>query len=81
MAFEGRGGTRFFGQPTAGYVTGNDLFPLPDGAEIALTTSGSQDRLHRKYRDRIVPDETTAPGPAVLAAGLAWLKTGPCVSG
>ncbi len=81
MAFEGRGGTRFFGQPTAGYVTGNDVFPLPDGAQIALTTSGSQDRLHRKYRERIVPDATTAPGPATDAAAQAWLRAVPCVSG
>ena len=78
MAFEGRGGTRVFGQPTAGFVTGNDVFALPDGAEIALTTSGSQDRLRRKYRDRIVPDEITAPGPATDKAALAWLQTQTC---
>ena len=81
MALEGREGTRFFGQPTAGYVTGNDVFPLPDGAQIALTTSGSQDRLHRKYRDRIVPDTATAPGPATDAAALDWLRTAPCGPG
>jgi C-terminal processing protease CtpA/Prc len=78
MAFEGRGGTRFFGQPTAGYVTGNDVFPLPDGAEIALTTSGSQDRLHRHYRERIVPDEITAPGAATDTAGQKWLRSVSC---
>ena len=80
MAFEGRGGARFFGQPTAGYVTGNDLFPLPDGAEMAVTVSGSQDRLHRKYRDRIVPDEITEPGMATDAAARQWLRVTHCAA-
>jgi len=81
MAFEGRGGVRFFGQPTAGFVTGNDVFALPDGAQIALTESGSQDRLHRKYRDRIVPDEITPPGPGTDKAAMAWLRAQSCSGG
>lgn len=80
MAFEGRSGARIFGQPTAGFVTANDVFPLPDGAEMAVTVSGSQDRLHRKYRDRIVPDEATARGAATDAAAQAWLRASPCVA-
>lgn len=78
MAFEGRDGVRIFGQPTAGFVTANDLFSLPDGAEMAVTVSGAQDRLHRRHRDRIVPDVATPPGPATDAAALAWLRTTPC---
>jgi len=60
---------------------GKPVRDIPDGAQIALTTSGSQDRLHRKYRDRIVPDVITAPGPATDAAAQAWLHTARCVFG
>ena len=80
MAFIGRGGTRLFGQPTAGYVTANDVFPLPDGAEMAVTTGASEDRLHRKYRDRIMPDEVTPPGPATDSAAVSWLRSVRCTS-
>ena len=80
MAFEGRAGVRVFGQPTAGFVTANGIYALPDGAQMAVTVSSAQDRLHREYRARIVPDAITAPGTATDTAALAWLGTCLCTA-
>lgn len=80
MSFRGRANTRFFGAPTAGYVTGNDLVPLPDGAVIVMTGTYGRDRTGKKYVDRIEPDENTGPGGAALDAAVKWLSTRPCPS-
>jgi C-terminal processing protease CtpA/Prc len=78
IAFEGRPNTRFFGETTAGFVSTNSVAPLPDGAEIAVSTGYSTDRLHRPYRSAIVPDEATPRGQPTLDAAIAWLKRQPC---
>lgn len=78
MAFEGRPHTRFFGEPTAGYLTSNGTYDLPDGAFLAVSKGWSTDRLHRSYRETITPDETTPPGQATMDAAIAWLKKQPC---
>lgn len=78
MAFEGRPHTRFFGEPTAGYLTTNEHHDLPDGAYLAVSTGWASDRLHRTYRETIAPDEATPPGQATLDAAIAWLKKQPC---
>ena len=36
--------TRVFGTPTAGYTSGNQLFPMPDGSQLALTASSTLSR-------------------------------------
>jgi C-terminal processing protease CtpA/Prc len=78
MAFEGRPRTRFFGEPTAGYLTMNSRYDLPDGAFLAVSTGWGTDRLHRSYRETIAPDEATPRGQATLDAAIAWLKKQPC---
>lgn len=78
MAFEGRPHTRFFGEPTAGYLTANGHFNLPDGAFLAVSVGWSVDRLHRSYHDTITPDEPMPRGQATVDAAIAWLQQQPC---
>ncbi len=78
MAFEGRAHSRFFGEPSAGYLTTNGHYSLPDGAFLAVSNGWATDRLHRGYRETIAPDESTPRGQATLDAAIAWLKKQPC---
>jgi carboxyl-terminal processing protease len=78
MAFAGRPHTRFFGQPTAGYLTSNASHDLPDGARLLVSDSWAADRTGRDYRDTIMPDVATAGGQPTIDAALAWLKTQSC---
>lgn len=78
IAFRGRHNTMFFGAPTAGFVTANGTYALPDGAQLFVAQSWSSDRLHRPYRVAVVPDENTAAGQQTLDAGLAWLSRQNC---
>jgi hypothetical protein len=80
VAFRGRPNTMFFGGPTAGFVTANGTYELPDGAQLFVAQSWSSDRLHRPYRVAVVPDENTDAGQPTLDAGLAWLSQQNCAS-
>jgi hypothetical protein len=83
IALKGRPHTRFFGMPTAGVPTGNRSFKLPDGAEIAVTTTVELDRNHAEYDGPITPDVMVAPGTSsspdadgALDAARQWLREG-----
>jgi carboxyl-terminal processing protease len=83
MSFEGRANTRFFGAPTAGYVTGNVPITLSDGALILMTGSWGLDRTGKKYLDRIEPDEIIGMideliGKGVVDSAVKWLSAQPC---
>ncbi len=77
IGFLGRPDTRTFGQPTAGFTTGNATYPLSDGARLILTGSYEEDRLGRRYTGPITPDETVTLDQAETAAK-AWLATRSC---
>jgi len=85
IAFKGRPRTRSFGQPTTGLSSGNETFPLPDGAMVLLTTAIEADRTGKQYGEKVDPDEIVPapPGSAppssssddgTVAAATAWLK-------
>lgn len=78
IAFEGRPNTKVFGQPTAGYVTANLSHMLPDGAILGISDAWITDRLHRPYKDRISPDQETAPGQETIDQAVAWLSQQHC---
>ncbi len=59
MSFIGRPNTRFFGQTTAGFTTGNTEFPLEDGAMLVITTSEMADRTGKTH-PKIMPDQVTS---------------------
>ena len=72
LCFRGQERTRVFGVPTAGYTSGNQLYPMPDGSKLALTTSSTLARTGEEFcNDPIAPDvETDRP----LEDALAWLR-------
>jgi len=83
MSFEGRASTRFFGAPTAGYVTGNVPITLSDGALILMTASWGLDRTGKRYLDRIEPDESISfldelIGKGIIKSAVKWLSAQPC---
>jgi C-terminal processing protease CtpA/Prc len=78
MSFEGRPDTRFFGAPTAGYVTANQPITLSDGAVIVMTSGWGLDRRGKKYVDSIQPDVNTGSGAAALNAAVTWLSNEHC---
>jgi hypothetical protein len=80
ISFVGRPATRFFGQPTAGYTTANAGFDLPDGAAINLAVTVTADRNHKKYPQRLLPDEEVKKQEpdaldSELEAAKTWLAT------
>ncbi len=80
IAFRGRPNTKFFGAPTAGFITANGTYQLPDGAQLFVAQSWSSDRLHRPYRVAVVPDENTDKRQT-FDAGLTWLRQQSCAPG
>ncbi|MFF4600054.1 S41 family peptidase [Amycolatopsis sp. NPDC001319] len=81
IAFRGLARARTFGQPTAGFATGNAVFPLSDGAQLLITSVVDVDRTGRAYSNTpIEPDHplpATATTDEVIAAASAWLHTQP----
>ena len=60
ISFRGRPNTRFFGTASYGLTTGNEGFPLSDGAIILLTTVVELDRTGQEYGGKILPDVVTS---------------------
>lgn len=56
MSFIGRPATRFFGERTAGYTTGNHMCFLADSAILNITTSVMMDRAGNTHPEGIAPD-------------------------
>lgn len=56
IAFQGRKLSRSFGRHTHGQSTANQMYPLPDGANLVLTTAVDADRTGKVYLDGIQPD-------------------------
>lgn len=73
LALIGRQGVRTFGGDTSGFLSGNTVQPLPDGAHIAVTEVLVSDRTGKSYADTIHPDVVTDADGAEPAAD-AWLK-------
>lgn len=74
IAFRGRLHTRSFGAPTAGLSTGNENFPLDDGAIMFLTTTVMADRTGREYGQAVPPDVEVKGEAETLAAAMQWLR-------
>jgi carboxyl-terminal processing protease len=73
LALIGRQGVRTFGGNTSGFLSGNTVQSLPDGAHIAVTEVLVSDRTGKSYPDTIHPDVVTDPDGAEPAAH-AWLR-------
>ncbi len=80
LAFIGRPNSRLFGKSTGGYTTGNEVFPLFDGAMLILTFAKELDRTGKVYSESIIPDELV-PSEDVMDTALEWLLAQPaCAS-
>lgn len=82
ISFKGIPNVRQFGHPTRGLTTGNDEYPMSDGALLVLTTTRDADRTGRVYTGSVAPDEGaetdwvhygTEADPVVLAA-MRWIS-------
>ncbi len=73
VAFRGRPNTRFFGKPTAGKTTGNELFILSDGAEVGITGVTFVDRTGQVYGGKIIPDEQLIDPSLIPKEVTNWL--------
>jgi len=74
ISFRGRPNTRFFGKPSYGLTTGNEVFPLGDGALIVLTVAVELDRTGQEYGGKIVPDVDTSNAET---EAIEWLLAHP----
>ena len=81
LAFRGQAASRSFGQPSAGFSTGNRPVTLVDGTTLLLTHNVMTDRNGRGDGAALQPDQATASGPAAVAAAQAWLLAQPACSG
>lgn len=63
-AFRGQKMSKSFGQPTAGYSTGNKSEDLSDGSRIIITGVTYVDRLGVIYGGRINPDQRISSTPS-----------------
>lgn len=81
LAFRGQAASRSFGQPSAGFSTGNRLVTLVDGTTLLLTHNVMTDRNGLGDGAALQPDQATASGPAAVAAAQAWLLAQPACSG
>ncbi|WP_082384951.1 S41 family peptidase [Brevundimonas sp. AAP58] len=89
IALRGREGTRYFGEPTYGVASANDILTLSDGIQMAVTAAYLRDSQGRIYPDGIPPDEPVStgqgdprdPDDAVLEAAKAWLAQQPSCRG
>lgn len=73
LALIGRPGVRTFGGNSGGFLSGNAVLPLPDGAHIAVTEVLVRDRTGKDYADAIRPDVPTDADAAEPAAR-AWIE-------
>lgn len=78
ISFKGLSNAKLFGQPSAGYTTGNQDFKLSDGAYLYLATGYMADRNRTKYLPNIVPDVVVVDLPAdaqdkTIEAAIKWL--------
>jgi carboxyl-terminal processing protease len=78
ISFTGADETRSFGEPTQGFATGNELFTLPDGAQLAITTVHMADRTGRTYGNAPIAPQTSVRNSRgstdrVLDTAIAWL--------
>jgi carboxyl-terminal processing protease len=71
-----RGISRSFGEPTAGFATGNTIVDLGGGFTLLLTVARDADRTGRVYDNIPIPPDQ--PAADAEAAAKEWLRTRGC---
>jgi C-terminal processing protease CtpA/Prc len=80
ISFTGAANARSFGEPTAGFATGNEVFELPDGAVLAITTVHMADRAGRTYGNTPIAPQvqvkrSRGTDDRELGTAIEWLTT------
>lgn len=73
LCFRGLDYVRVFGAPTAGYVSSNKPFSLPDGSQLVLTTGCDVARTGEAFCDNPIEPDVLTETP--LEDALAWLRS------
>ncbi|KXH78293.1 S41 family peptidase [Chryseobacterium kwangjuense] len=78
LSFIGKKNVKTFGQPSAGYTSGNQSFRLSDGRNLLLASSYEMDRTGKEYREKIQPDILVAPSESKendsdMAEAVQWI--------
>jgi hypothetical protein len=77
ISFIGKPNTKLFGQHSAGYTTGNEMYKLPGSSVLNLADSFIADRNSKRYVEGITPDElVVGETETVLIAG-KWIEEKP----
>lgn len=71
LALASRCHAHLFGQPTAGYLTGVEIKPLPSGAAVAVTGVDAVDHTGRSVPDALTPDVTCDPSD--VSEAVKWV--------
>ena len=71
LMFFGQKNVKFFGQKSSGFTSANQVFPLPNGGTLVLTTSMTEDRNGRPHPAGIEPDSITGKP---LEDSARWLE-------
>jgi len=79
IAFKGMDQVFHYGEPTAGFTTGNATYALPGNSMLVLTVCTEADRTGKVYDGKIIPDELissqadNALDDAAKSAAVMWL--------
>lgn len=79
IAFKGMDQVFYYGEPTAGFTTGNATYTLPGNAMLVLTVCTEADRNGKVYDGKIIPDELISSQAdnslhdAAKSAAIMWL--------
>lgn len=60
-SFHGQPGTQIIGQQSAGFATGNALWPLQDGSQLVLTGSWMVDADGSRFPNGVEPQVVVSP--------------------
>ena len=72
LCFRGLSNSRTFGSPTAGYASGNQVYPLPGGSQLVLTTGKDVARTGEAFCDDPIDPDVLTETP--FEDALEWLN-------
>ena len=72
ICFRGLANTRTFGTPTAGYASGNKVYPLPAGSQLVLTIGEDIARTGEAFCDDPIPPDVLTETP--IEDAMEWLN-------
>ncbi|PID98567.1 MAG: peptidase S41 [Actinomycetales bacterium] len=78
LAFRGLDNVKVFGQPTAGFASVNQSYPLYNGSLMILTIGESKTRTGETFGDSPIIPDFEVPLAKAAEQGLDWLKQKGC---